>query len=86
MNTEMTAQSELSPLEGENLILSLYFSFLDRNVRTGHNYDVTFLISYVLKLQLLSRRSSFETQKGKAEFSRLFNTLKKNTLKKEIFQ
>lgn len=75
------AVNELSPLEGEKLILSLYFSFLDRNVKTGHNYDITFLISYVLKLQLLSRRSSFEKQKGKVEFNRLFNTLKK-----EIFQ
>ena len=70
------AVNDSDPLEGEKILLSLYFRFLDRNVGFGHQWDLTFLISYALKLQLLAKRSSYSAQKGRAEFDSLFSTLR----------
>ena len=75
-NTVKKAVNEESPLEGEKILLSLYFDFLDKNVGSGHNYDLTFLISYALKLKLLGRKAAFTPEKGRAEFEKLFGTLK----------
>lgn len=66
-----------NPLEGEKLILSIYWDYLDRHVSSTHLFDLTFLISYALRLQILSRISSFTEEKGEKEFDRLFGNLKK---------
>lgn len=66
-----------NPLEGERLILSIYWDYLDRHVSSAHLFDLTFLISYALRLQILSRISSFTEEKGEKEFDRLFDNLKK---------
>jgi len=70
------AVSSDNPLEGEKLILSLYWDYLESHVGLGHVFDLTFLLSYALRLQILSRISSFTREKGNAEFSRLFSNLK----------
>ena len=69
------------PLMGEKLILNLYWGFLENNLGLGHYFDLTFLISYALRLQILSRLSSFTLDKGNAEFAKLFGQLKE-----EIFR
>lgn len=69
------------PLEGEKIILNLYWNFLEKETGLGHYFDLTFLISYALRLQILSRLSVFTVEKGNEEFSKLFGTLKE-----EIFR
>lgn len=70
------AVSNESPLEAEKIILSLYWDYLEAHVSVGHYFDLTFLISYALRLQILSRLSQFTTEKGNEEFSKAFSTLK----------
>ncbi len=65
-----------SPLEAEKIILQLYWDYLETHVSSGHYFDLTFLISYALRLQILSRQSQFTTEKGNEEFSKVFSTLK----------
>ena len=69
------------PLESEKLILKLYWDFLEKEIGLGHYFDLTFLISYALRLQILKRLSVFTLEKGNEEFSKLFGTLKE-----EIFR
>ena len=71
------AVSECNPLEAEELLLRLRFDFLDRNVGSGHRWDLTFLVCYALKLSLLSRRSAFTRERGSEEFERLTSQLRK---------
>lgn len=75
------AVMEVDPLEGERILISLYFDYLDRNIGFGHEWDLTFLISYALKLQLLARRNAFTRDRGRAEFDSLFGQLRR-----EIFE
>jgi len=70
-----------SPLEGERIVIALYWAFLDGNVGVGHYFDMDFLLSYALRLQLLKRMSLFTEERGNEEFGKLFGELKK-----EIFQ
>lgn len=74
------AVSNESPLEAEKIILSLYWDYLERKAGL-HTFDLTALLTYALRLQILSRLSLFTEEKGKKEFNELFNNLKK-----EIFQ
>ena len=75
------AVRQADPLTGEKLILNLYWEFLENNLGLGHYFDLTFLISYALRLQILSRLSGFTLDKGNAEFAKLFGQLKE-----EIFR
>ncbi len=70
------AVSEDNPLEGERIILSLYWDYLEEHVGNGHYFDLTFLLSYSLRLQILSRLSLFDLDRGNAEFERLFGNLR----------
>lgn len=70
------AVTDDNPLEAEKIILSLYWDYLESHAGLNHIFDLTFLLSYALRLQILSRISSFTREKGNAEFSRLFSNLK----------
>lgn len=70
------AVEDEDPLRAEKSLLDLHFDYLDRNVGPEHRWDLTALISYALKLQLLSRRDSFTVEKGKGEFTRLSEALR----------
>lgn len=72
---------QADPLEGEKILLSLYFDYLDRHISFGHEYDVTFLISYALKLDLLARRNSFSQDKGRKVFEGLADEIRKEIFK-----
>ncbi len=63
-----------NPLQAELLLLS-YFWKQAEDLATGHVFDVDFIISYYLKLQMVTRRSLFTPMEGNAEFKRLFSNL-----------
>ena len=65
----------------KKILLSLYFDYLDRNISFGHEYDITFLISYALKLDLLARRNSFSQDKGRKVFEGLADEIRKEIFK-----
>ena len=69
------AQSALSaknPLEAEKILLEYEFENLDSLVGL-HMFDDHVLFGYAIKLKLLERLTSFEQDKGKAEFQTLFD-------------
>ena len=61
-----------NPLEAEKILLDYEFKALDDIVGL-HTYDDEFLFGYAIKLKLLERQNCFVTEKGKAEFKRLFD-------------
>jgi hypothetical protein len=67
-----SALSAKNPLEAERLLLEYEFENLDSLVGL-HMFDDYVLFGYALKLKLLERQSSFEQEKGKAEFKSLFD-------------
>lgn len=71
-----------NPLEAERAILSLYFDFLSEH-ELSDPFSTTALMIYGLKLQIKERASSFDREKGKAEFDRLFKDVQKDIFHKE---
>ena len=69
------------PLKAENIIINLYWNYLENNVGVGNCFDITYIISYALRLQILSRLTLFSTKKGENEFNDLFNNLKTEIFK-----
>jgi hypothetical protein len=74
-----SALSAKNPLEAEKILLDYEFDFLD--TLTGlHTFDDYVLFGYAIKLKLLERQSCFEHEKGKQEFSNLFNIVQQRVL------
>ena len=67
-----SALSAKNPLEAEKLLLEYEFDNLDSLVGL-HMFDDHVLFGYAIKLKLLERLTSFEQDKGKAEFQSLFD-------------
>ena len=61
------AAKEPSPHKAELLLLELRWNFLE-NLEVGHGFDVTGLIIYGLKLQLLERKMLFNVENGQKVF------------------
>ena len=61
-----------NPLEAERILLEYEFENLDSLVGL-HMFDDYVLFGYAIKLRLLERLTSFEQDKGKAEFQTLFD-------------
>ncbi|MBO4234946.1 MAG: hypothetical protein J5928_00700 [Firmicutes bacterium] len=61
-----------NPLEAERILLEYEFENLDSLVGL-HMFDDYVLFGYAIKLKLLERLTSFEQDKGKAEFQTLFD-------------
>ena len=66
-----SALSAKNPLEAERLLLEYEFENLDSLVGL-HMFDDYVLFGYAIKLKLLERLTSFEHERGKAEFDSLF--------------
>ena len=66
----------MNPLEGEKELLSIYFDFLNTSA-TSDPFDIEVLMVYALKIQIIERMDSFDTQKGREEFKRLFGNIQK---------
>ena len=60
-------QEKKDPLEIEKEILLLRWNFLE-DQEMGHFFDLSFLIIYYLKLQILERLFSFDKERGKERF------------------
>ena len=67
-----SALSAKNPLEAERILLEYEFETLDSLVGL-HMFDAHVLYGYAIKLKLLERVTSFEKDKGKAEFQTLFD-------------
>ena len=67
-----SALTAKNPLEAERILLEYEFENLDSLVGL-HMFDDYVLFGYAIKLKLLERLSSFEHEKGKAEFESLFD-------------
>ncbi len=66
-----------NPLEAEKEILNEYFAFLlSHPVQSQFSLDA--LIVYGLLLQIKERVNAFSKEKGKAEFDRLYNDIRKD--------
>jgi hypothetical protein len=65
------------PLQSELELLRACWRVLD-DMETNHMFDMVFLLSYRLKLQLLLRKDLFSPLEGNAEFKRLFSNLQTN--------
>ena len=76
------AVNDDNPLDAEKEILSLYFDFLSDN-DSSSQFSSDALMVYGLKLQILERLESFDTEKGRAEFGRLFKDIQKEIFDKE---
>ena len=71
------ALSAKNPLEAERILLEYEFENLD-NLVGLHMFDDYVLFGYAIKLRLLERLTSFEQEKGKAEFQSLFEGIQKS--------
>jgi len=65
-----------NPLEAEKVLLRFQFEQLDR-ILWLHMFDEEALFCYAMKLRLLERAGRFEHDKGKKEFSKLFEQVQK---------
>ncbi len=66
-----SALAAKNPLDAERILLEYEFDNLDSLVGL-HMFDDHVLYGYAIKLKLLERLTSFEQDKGKAEFQTLF--------------
>ncbi len=73
---------EPNALKAERMILSLYFDFLDQH-QVSSPFSTDALMIYGLKLQIKEKANSFDKEKGKAEFARLFSDIEKDIFHKE---
>lgn len=72
--TVRAALSASDPLQGELLLMQLYWKYLD-DLSGLHTFDIEALLAYAVKLQILERKSRFTIQDGNSEFKRLFSNL-----------
>ena len=61
---------EGNPLDIEKKLLRLRWQFIEEMERE-HHFDLAFLILYVLKLQILTRLSIFDEEKGLSAFKKI---------------
>ena len=72
-----SALAAKNPLEAERVLLEYEFENLDSLVGL-HMFDDHVLFGYAIKLKLLERLTSFEQDKGKAEFQTLFDGIQQS--------
>lgn len=76
------AMNNKNPLVAEEMLLALEFQKLDELVGV-HYFDDCALVGYALKLRLLERKTSFDKEKGRVEFSRTVGKLEDEILSME---
>ncbi len=72
--TVRAALAAPDPLQGELLLMQLYWKYLD-DLSGLHTFDIEALLAYAVKLQILERKGRFSLQDGNSEFKRLFSNL-----------
>jgi hypothetical protein len=71
------ALSAPNALDGELIIMQLYWKYLD-DESASHVFDLEGLLGFSIKLQLLERKSSFDRVEGNREFVSLLSNLQSN--------
>ncbi len=69
-----TAFKESSPLEAEDVLNRGRWDFIE-SLKTGHFFDLEFLILYSLQLQIAERRMKFEEEKGYARYQEIYQNI-----------
>lgn len=75
------ALAAANALEGELILMQLYWKYLDE-ASTNHVFDIEGLLSFTVKLKLLERKSRFDRVEGNKEFKALLSNLQSNILGK----
>lgn len=73
-NIAREAFTQTSPLSGEEILNKARWQFLDE-LESGHHFDIDKLIVFHLKLQILSRKSLFQKEKGRENFEKIFEQM-----------
>lgn len=68
------AASQDSPLHAEELLNRARWNFLEE-LETGHFFEMTNLIVFSLKLQLLERKDLFTRERGEENFQQIYRTI-----------
>ncbi|MFA6844532.1 MAG: DUF2764 family protein [Sphaerochaetaceae bacterium] len=68
------AISNENVLSGEMILIVLKWKYLDE-MCAQHVFDIEALLSYALKLSLITRKNLFSQEAGNVEFRRLFSNL-----------
>jgi len=76
------AFGEASPVKAEELIDKARWRFLEE-LEQGHYFDLTRVISYYLKLQILEKRFAEQADKGKEKYNTMMNTFYNTIADKE---
>ena len=63
-----------SPLDAENFLNAARLDFLD-SLTVGHYFDLTFLVIYYLKLQIMDRISSFDSERGYEKYQEIYKNI-----------
>ncbi len=63
-----------SPLEAENYLNIARLAFLE-SLCVGHFFDLTFLVIYYLKLQVLDRVSCFDSEVGYKKYQEIYKNI-----------
>ena len=66
--------SQVSPLAAEELLERYRWARLDE-LEVGHYFDLTKLITYMMRLSILTRRAQFAKDTGVENFSRMYHTI-----------
>ena len=68
------ALSDENVLDGEMILIVLKWNYLEE-MSAQHVFDLDALLSYALKLGIITRKNLFRQEAGNAEFKRLFEML-----------
>lgn len=68
------AFEEKSPLQAEKILDRAGWQELSR-LEQGHYFDLSFLVLYYLKLQILHRQAGFTGERGKAKFRKIHDRI-----------
>ncbi len=63
-----------SPLDAENYLNAARLAYLE-SLTVGHYFDLTFLVVYYLKLQILERASFFDSEKGFDKYQTIYKNI-----------
>ena len=76
IDTARAAVNEISPTAAEDLLLRTLWRFLDE-LEVGHHFDLDKIILYYLRLRILELKDLRNKEKGREEFTRLYETIRK---------
>ncbi len=69
-----SAFKEESPLEAENILNRGRWDFIE-SLKSGHFFDLEFLVLYALQLQILERKRCFNEEAGQARYQEIYKNI-----------